>query len=193
MQAPLLGHRGPAKSRSSRRTRRRSDPEIGSFGAILDMHLEQPPVVRAEMLIRRPASTVFQAFVDPDITTRFWFTRSSGPLSPGARVRWTWEMYGASTDVTVLEMEQDRRIVIEWDAPPTRVEWLFTARTDDTTQVEISHYGFAGSGDEVVRQALDSMGGFSFVLAALKALLEHGIELRLVGDHLPDAHVVIEE
>lgn len=157
------------------------------------MTLEHAPVVRAQMLIRRPASTVFQAFVDPDVTTRFWFTRSTGPLRVGARVRWTWEMYGASTDVTVLEMEQDRRIVIEWDAPPTRVEWLFTARGDDSTQVSITNHGFSGSGEEVVRQALDSMGGFSFVLAALKALLEHEIELNLVADHFPDAHVVSEE
>jgi len=141
------------------------------------------------MLIRRPASTVFQAFVDADITTRFWFTRSSGPLSAGARVRWAWEMYGAATDVTALEVEQDKRIVIEWDDPPTRVEWLFTARADDTTQVSITNHGRAGSGDDVVRQALDVMGGFSLVLAALKALLEHGVELKLVADHFPDAHV----
>ena len=32
-------------------------------------------------------------------------------------------------------------------------------------------------------------GGFSFVLAGLKALLEHGIELTLVVDHAPD-HLV---
>ena len=38
------------------------------------------PVVTAAMLIRRPASEVFEAFVDPDITTKFWFTKSSGRL-----------------------------------------------------------------------------------------------------------------
>lgn len=141
------------------------------------------------MLIRRPVAEVFRAFTDPSVTTRFWFTRSSGPLEPGGRARWTWEMYGASTDVTVLELDPDERILIEWDEPPTRVEWVFTARPDGTTYVSITNSGFAGGGDEVVRQALDSMGGFSFVLAALKALLEHGVELKLVADHYPDAHV----
>ena len=29
------------------------------------------PIVRAEMLIRRPAADVFEAFVDPAITTKF--------------------------------------------------------------------------------------------------------------------------
>lgn len=153
------------------------------------MHLEQAPLVKAEMLIRRPAPEVFRAFADPSITTKFWFTKSSGRLEPGARVRWTWEMYGVSTEVTVLELEQDQRILIEWDDPPTRVEWVFTARADHTTFVSISNYGFMGSGDEVVRQALDSMGGFSFVLAGVKALLEHGVALDLVADHYPDAHV----
>jgi hypothetical protein len=32
------------------------------------------------------------------------------------------------------------------------------------------------------------MGGFSFLLAALKALLDHNVALNLVADHYPDAH-----
>jgi uncharacterized protein YndB with AHSA1/START domain len=35
------------------------------------------------MLIRRPVAEVFEAVVDPDVTTKFWFTRSSGRLEPG--------------------------------------------------------------------------------------------------------------
>lgn len=153
------------------------------------MMLTEPPVVTTEMLIRRPPAEVFQAFVDPDITTQFWFTKSSGPLEPGRRVRWDWEMYGVGTDVVVQEIDENQRIVIEWDEPPTRVEWRFGARPEGTTCVTITNSGFQGSGDEVVRKAIDSMGGFSFVLAALKALLEHGIRLNLVADHFPDAHV----
>lgn len=48
-------------------------------------------------------------------------------------MQWGWEMYGASTNVTVLEFDPDQRILIEWDEPPTRVEWVFTARPDETT------------------------------------------------------------
>jgi hypothetical protein len=59
---------------------------------------------------------------------------------------------------------------------------------DGTTLVTISNWGFRGSDDEVVTKALDSMGGFSFLLAGLKALLEHNVALNLVGDHYPDAH-----
>jgi hypothetical protein len=51
--------------------------------------------------------------------------------------------------------------------------------------VTITNHGFRGGDDEVVAQALDSMGGFTLVLAGAKALLEHGIELNLVADRHP--------
>ncbi|NNF68039.1 MAG: polyketide cyclase [Gammaproteobacteria bacterium] len=151
--------------------------------------MKKAPVARTQMLIRRPVNEVFQAFVDPDITTRFWFTKSSGPLKKGARLRWEWEMYGASADVRVKAVEPDSRILIEWHDPPCPVEWQFHDRKDGTTLVVVSNWGFAGSEDEIVVQAIDSMGGFSFMLASLKALLEHNIQLNLVADHHPDAHV----
>lgn len=85
--------------------------------------------------------------------------------------------------------EPNRRILIEWGEPACPVEWLFSPRADDSTFVTISSWGFHGVDDEVVRQAIDSMGGFSLVLAGLKALLEHGIELNLGADHHPDAWI----
>ena len=87
------------------------------------------PVARATMLIRRPTAEVFDAFADPAATSRFWFTRGSGRLQPGARVRWDWEMYGVGTDVVVRTIEPGRRILIDWDTAdePTEVEWLFEA------------------------------------------------------------------
>ncbi|MCE2441328.1 MAG: SRPBCC family protein [Candidatus Latescibacteria bacterium] len=141
------------------------------------------------MLVRRPIDDVFNAFVDPAITTRFWFTRSSGKLEPGAKVTWAWEMYGVSAEVHVRAIEQPSRILIEWGEPATVVEWQFMSLRAEATLVQISNTGFQGTEDEVVGMALDSMGGFSLVLAALKAWLEHGIALNLVADRNPEAHV----
>lgn len=62
-------------------------------------------VAEAGMFIRRPVAEVFEAFVDPAITSRFWFSKGSGRLKPGARVRWDWEMYGAGSWVNVREFE----------------------------------------------------------------------------------------
>lgn len=150
------------------------------------MTLENAPVVKTQMLIRSPVDHVFEAFVDPAITTKFWFTRSSGRLEPGRQVEWHWEMFGVSALLDVKAVEPGKRILIEWDDPPCPVEWLFTPREGDTTLVKISNWGFSGSDDEAVARAIDSMGGFTMVLASLKALLEHGIVLNLVADHFPD-------
>lgn len=151
----------------------------------------QAPVARAQMLVRRPVAEVYAAFLDPTITAHFWFTRATGPLRPGARVRWDWQMYGVSTNVVVKALDDNRRILIEWNGPeaPTYVEWTFEAQGTALTLVRIRNWGFEGTPDETVAAALDSTGGFSFVLAGLKAWLERGVELHLIADHDPAAHV----
>jgi hypothetical protein len=53
------------------------------------------------------------------------------------------------------------------------------------TYVVITESGLAGTGDEIVAHLVDSASGFSKILAALKALLEHGIALKVVADHQP--------
>lgn len=150
------------------------------------MELTLTPVVKVGMLIRRPAADVFRAFVDPAITTRFWFTKSSGPLAPGASVRWEWEMYGVGTDVTVHAFEEDVRLVFDWGAADARttVE-VRLLPWHEHTYVQIAERGFTGSGDQVVARVANSTGGFSTLLCAMKAFLEHGLVLTVVLDHHP--------
>lgn len=153
--------------------------------------ITKAPVAKTEMLIRKPAADVFEAFVDPAITTRFWFTKSSGRLEAGREVRWDWEMYGASTTVLVKAIDPDRRILIEWDgySGRTSVEWTFSERDDATTHVVVTETGWTGDGDELVEYVSESTQGFTWTLAGLKALLEHGIELNLVADKNPEGIV----
>lgn len=77
------------------------------------MNGHDQPVVQVQMLFRVPAERVFEAFVDPAITTQFWFTHSDGRLQAGQSVRWEWRMFGASTEVKVLAIEQNKRIAVE--------------------------------------------------------------------------------
>ncbi len=151
--------------------------------------LTQQPAVRAEMLIRRPAEEVYEAFVDPDVTTKFWFTKSSGRLEADKQVRWEWEMYGVGDTLLVQELVPNQRIQVKW-SDHTITEWTFSPRGDGETFVSIANYGFEGSGDEIVSQAIDGMGGYTMVLCALKALLEHNVILNVVADKAPDANVV---
>src|SRR6267142_7226628 len=120
-----------------------------------DLQLTEVPIAKAEMLIRTPVTEVFEAFVNPDITTKFWFTKSSGPLEVGAHVTWTWEMYGMCIEVEVKALEPEKRILIDWGnyGAMTSVEWIFTPYENDKTYVSITNFGFAGDGDKVVRDA----------------------------------------
>ncbi len=158
------------------------------------MMLKEAPAVNVGMLIRRTPHDVFEALADPAITTRFWYTKSSGRMSPGAELLWEWEMYGVAGHVSVLQVEPDRRIRFhsETDDPehPTTVEFRFVPYESDKTYVQVSETGFRGDGDTCVARALDSTAGYTFLLSALKAALEHDITLRVIGDaHPPDLHL----
>jgi len=145
-------------------------------------------IAKTEMLIRRPVADVFEAFIDPAITTKFWFTKSSGKLKAGKQIRWEWEMYNASTEVDVKEIERNKRILVEWGEPDRRtlIEWTFTSRADKTTLVSITNSGFQGNPEEIAQQAINATEGFTFLLAGLKAYLEHNIKLNLIADRFPD-------
>jgi uncharacterized protein YndB with AHSA1/START domain len=94
------------------------------------LQLTRVPISETGMLIRRPVAEVFEAIVNPEITTKFWFTRSSGRLEAGRPVRWDWEMYDVSIEVTPKAIEPNRRIVVEWPghSGPTLVGWTLPLR-----------------------------------------------------------------
>jgi len=144
------------------------------------------PAAKTGMLIRRPASEVFEAIVDPAITSKFWFTSGSGKLEPGKTVQWNWKMYDVLVDVTIKVVEPNRRIVIAWPgySGPTTVEWTFAPHPDGTF-VGITETGFTGGHDELLKYVADSTQGFTLMLAGLKALLEHNVRLNLTTDRYP--------
>jgi uncharacterized protein YndB with AHSA1/START domain len=152
-----------------------------------NLRLKQVPITKTGMLIRKPVADVFEAFINPEITTKFWFTKSSGRLEAGKQVQWAWEMYDVSAPVTAKAIEPNKRILIEWPgySGPTTVEWIFAPQKVGTTFVSITEAGFTGDGDELVKQVTDSTQGFTLVLAGLKALLEHNVRLNLVADRYP--------
>ncbi|MER9066375.1 SRPBCC family protein [Mesorhizobium sp. M0902] len=149
------------------------------------MEIRETPTAEAGMLIRRPVADVFEAFVDPAITTKFWFTHGSDRLDSGKEISWEWRMYGVSTTVNVSEIVDNKKIVMQWSDPPTTVVWTFAEMPGGTTFVEVRNSGFVGSPDEQVKQAIGSTGGFALVLAGAKAWLEQGVMLGLIGDRHP--------
>lgn len=142
-------------------------------------------IVEAGMLIRKPAAIVFEAFINPEITTKFWFTKSSGKLEEGKSVTWMWEMYGASAQVFTKKIIPNQLISIQWGYPATTVDFEFTALTDDTTYLLIKNHGFDLQGENLIQAVKDNTGGFTTLVDSAKAYLEHNLQLNLVGDKYP--------
>ncbi len=165
-----------------------SDPDNTAGDAGPPPLATEPDVkVEVAMGIRRPPSDVLSALVDPAQTTRFWFTKSSGRVEAGARLRWDWEMYGASADVSVRDVQPDK-IVFDWgaaDGPTRTVDVRLRPWGTDGTYVTVVESGFAGDVTETMSWLADSTGGFTQLLAAMKAYLEHDITLTLVLDQHP--------
>jgi len=140
--------------------------------------------VEAQMLIRKPVEDVFNAFIDPEVTTNFWFTKSTGKLEEGRTLTWEWEMYAVKSDVKVLQIIQNQLIRTEWGEPSTNVDYEFK-QMEKGTLVIIKSYGFYQEGEDLLKVINDNTGGFTTVLDGCKAYLEHGINLRLIEDKFP--------
>jgi uncharacterized protein YndB with AHSA1/START domain len=142
---------------------------------------------KAEMLIRKPVEEVFEAIINPEITTKFWFTKASGRLDENKKVEWVWEMYNHSVPVYVKSIQPQKKIIIDWgnDEDLSTVEWTFKKINNNETFLSIVNSGFKGAGDKIISQVRDSTEGFTIVLAGLKAWLEYGIRLNLVADRFP--------
>lgn len=141
---------------------------------------------RAEMLIRKPMDVVFEAIVNPEITTRIWFTKSSGRLEAGKEVVWEWEMYDHTVKVQVQEVILGKYIKLDWGnyEQPSTVEWHFKTMKDGTF-VSVVNTIEQADPEKLIAEVRDATEGFTLVLANLKALLEHGIRLNLVADRFP--------
>ena len=126
-----------------------------------------PPAATTAMLIRRPVAEVFEAFIDPAITSKFWFTDGSSKLEKGKQVTWNWSTYNHTSFIDVIDIVKDKKIEITWgakDAARTRVTWTFETYPDNNTFVNIVCDKFEGDDDSIIKQLTDTTGGFCWVI-----------------------------
>ena len=154
------------------------------------MTLEVDLAATAQTLIHKPVSEVFDAFVNPETMSRFWFTRRDDGLRAGETSAW---YLGARPDapqfeVRVTSLVHPRLIVMEWEnaGSLTTVTWRFERKSQDTTLLRVEETGYSGDPQATIAAALDSTGGFNQVIIAAKAWLEHRAPINVVADHAGD-------
>lgn len=152
------------------------------------MNTEYKLAARSGMLIRKPVNEVFEALVNPDITSKFWFTKGSDRLESGGTVTWEWEQFDLKADITVLEVYKNHLIRFHWPADEDgtsqrTVDISFESQTEENTFLRVVESGFESDDENLVEQIAGQTEGWALVLSALKAYLEHGIILKVVSDH----------
>jgi uncharacterized protein YndB with AHSA1/START domain len=150
---------------------------------------------RVAARIARPVHEVFEAVADPGQLSRYFTTGGAkGRLETGATVTWDFHDYPGAFPVEVEEVVPDEKIVLRWDAAEgeqavaqggeiktadykTRVTMRFSSLDDGRTLVEIFEEGWRET-QGALDASYGNCQGWSQMLCALKAWLEHGINLR---------------
>ncbi|HVI48631.1 MAG TPA: SRPBCC domain-containing protein [Chitinophaga sp.] len=153
----------------------------------LKLQNDAAPVVKAEMLIRKPVQDVYEAMIDPSVTANFWYSKGKGRLETGKVSEWIWERYNANVQVSPHRMETGSLVAFTWNNGDisTTVEWVFKPLSDDTTFLSITEQGWSKDMPNLLQTLVGQTEGWTIVLAGLKAYLEHGVRLNLVDDRFP--------
>lgn len=130
--------------------------------------------VTAKMEIRKPASEVFEAIVDPEKIGSYWFSSSSDRWEEGKEITLRYEEYGAEGGIRVLEVHENKKIVFSW-GDETVVTISLKEKETTTTIIEVKESGLNEKDPEVVNKMLGQKEGWVYTLTCLKAYLEHGI------------------
>ena len=136
--------------------------------------------------VSRPCRETYEAIADPDQLSRYFTTGGArGRLEPGADVSWDFADFPGRFPVTVVEATPPRRIVIRWEGEAvaggsgsTTTTFELEPIDDDTrTLVTITESSWQPTAAGA-KNAFGNCEGWTGMLAALKAWLEHGINLR---------------
>ena len=147
--------------------------------------------------IAKPVHEVFEAVADPDQLSHYFTTGGAkGRLETGATVTWDFHDFPGAFPVEVVEVVPDQKIVLKWAASEgaapnlseadgkvresdykTQVTMTFKPLDDGRTLVEIMEEGWRET-EGALKASYGNCQGWAQMLCALKAWLEHGINLR---------------
>jgi uncharacterized protein YndB with AHSA1/START domain len=138
---------------------------------------------QVQLKIQGPIENVFDSVHDPGKLSGY-FTNggASAPLHEGTTVEWRFADNPGDADViapvNVIQVIPNELIILEWKGAAdhdTRVEMNFEKTGPEETLVKISESGWQ---EEDLDHSYGNCFGWSFMITALKAYVEYGINLR---------------
>ena len=139
--------------------------------------------------ISKPVHEVFEAVADPGKLSGYFTTGGAkGRLETGAQVVWDFADFPGAFPVDVVEVEQDRKIVLRWEANEgegkmegvgyqTTVTMNFSPLEGGRTLVSIHETGWRDTPGGF-KGCVGNCSGWTQMLCAMKVYVEHGLNLR---------------
>jgi uncharacterized protein YndB with AHSA1/START domain len=133
--------------------------------------------------IQRSIEETFDAIYDPQKLSGYFTTGgASAPLDEGTTVMWDFKDHPGAFPVKVIKCDKPTHIELEWGSAEgngkmNRVLINFISEGPTTTKVTIFESGWSET-EAGLKASYGNCMGWSQMLAAMKAHVEYGINLR---------------
>ncbi|MCL2677348.1 MAG: SRPBCC domain-containing protein [Streptococcaceae bacterium] len=148
--------------------------------------------ITSRMEIDAKPEEIFNAFVDPQLIGNFWFSTSSEAWEADKDIILTYDEFDAEIPIHILNIRKNQMISLSWGpSSDERAVTITITPKDHTTVVEVKEVGFQEFEDmltdptlsevrtyeyeSIINQLMGGKASWTFVLACLKAYLEHGV------------------
>lgn len=133
--------------------------------------------ITTKLKILKPVNEVFEAIVDPNKMSNYWFSSGTGRVQQGKTITWRYDEYNAEGDINVLAVEENKQIVFSWGGNDQETVVTITLKEMDNTStiIEVNESGLKEDDPEIVNKMIGQKEGWVYMLTCLKGYLENGI------------------
>ena len=133
--------------------------------------------ITTKFKLLKPTNEVFEAIVDPEKMSNYWFSSGTGRVEQGKTITWRYDEYNAEGIIRVIEVERNKKIVFSWGeyGQETVVTITLTGLDNMNTIIEVNESGLKEDDPEIVSKMIGQKEGWVYMLTCLKGYLENGV------------------
>ena len=130
-----------------------------------------------KLKILKPTNEVFEAIVDPEKMSNYWFSSGSARVEQGKTITWRYDEYNAEGVINVLEVDDNEKIVFSWGGENQETIVTITLEKLDelSSIIKVVESGLQENDPEIVNKMLGQKEGWVYMLTCLKGYLENGV------------------